>query len=396
MIDNGADLRPSGAVSPRRVVAVLNAGSSSLKYELLAREGDPVAQGIVDRIGEPGSCRDHTAAVERALADLDARAPGWRSHLIAVGHRVVHGGPNLWQPTLVDDATLTEIERWTPLAPLHTPIALSTIRTALRLLPTIAHVAVFDTGFHHDLPPVARTYALPLDLVEQWAIRRYGFHGISCAYLVERLKALDTGSRRAILCHLGAGASLTAVNDGRSVDTSMGFTPLEGLAMATRCGDIDPAIPLYLEERAELSRARVARLLESESGLKGLSGTSDFRIIEQRARAGDSRARFAVDLFAYRIRKYIGAYWAALGGLDALVFAGGIGEHSALLRHAVVTPLESLGLRLDASANADGPAERRISPSSAPVAIWIIPTRESALIARQVFELVAERTGPAS
>ncbi len=395
MIDKDADPRPTGGVLPERIVAVLNAGSSSLKYELLTEGMTPLAQGIVERIGQRDSCPDHATAVQYALTDLDQRVPEWRSHLIAVGHRVVHGGPNLWQPTPVDNAALTEIERWTPLAPLHTPIALSAMRTALHLLPTVLHVAVFDTGFHHELPPVARTYALPPDLCERWAIRRYGFHGISCAYLVQRLNQLEAKSRRAILCHLGAGASITAVRDGCSVDTSMGFTPLEGLVMATRSGDLDPAIPLYLQEQAGLSRARVASLLESESGLQGLVGASDFRTIEQRARAGDQRARLAVDIFAYRIRKYLGAYWAILGGLDALVFAGGIGEHSAFLRHAVVAPLESLGLQLDASANAAGPAERRISPSAAPVAIWVIPTRESAFIARQVFDLVAARSGPA-
>lgn len=385
MNQDGTGLRPAKPAEAERVVAVLNAGSSSLKYEVITADGKTIAEGIVERIGQPDSCPDHAVAVERALAELEARVPELRSGLVAVGHRVVHGGPNLYQPTAIDTSVLAEIERWAPLAPLHTPIALTSIRMARLLLPGVAHVAVFDTGFHHDLPPVARTYALPWALTERWAIRRYGFHGISCAYLIERLEALDAGRRRVIVCHLGAGASVTAVSEGRSVDTSMGFTPLEGLVMATRSGDLDPAIPLYLQEHVGLTGAQVAHVLESESGFQGLGGASDFRTIEQRAAAGDSRARLAVDVFAYRVRKYVGAYWAVLGGLDALVFAGGIGEHSASLRQLVVGPLEALGLRLDASANTVGSPERRISPPDAPVAVWVIPTRESAMIARQAF-----------
>jgi acetate kinase len=371
------------------LVAVLNAGSSTLKYELLAPDEAVVAQGTVERIGTSGEAPDHTAAVGRAFADLEASLRGWTEQVAVVGHRVVHGGPNLWRPTPIDDAALAELERCTPLAPLHNPPALAVIRAARAALPGVPHVAVFDTGFHHDLPAVARTYALPIDLAERFAIRRYGFHGVSCEFLTRRLAELDPGRRRVALCHLGAGSSVTATLDGRSVDTSMGFTPLEGLVMATRSGDLDPAIPLVLQERG-IPRGEVDRLLERESGLKGLSGTSgDFREVEAGMARGDARARLAFEVFAYRVRKYLGAYAAALGGLDTIVFAAGIGEHSAALRAAVVGPLAWLGPRIDPALNRDGPAERRISPPEAPTSVWIIPTDESRAIARAVRAIVA-------
>ena len=373
-----------------RLVAVLNAGSSSLKYELFTPSGESVTAGNVERIGQADGCPDHDVAVQRAIADLTARLPDWRERVVAVGHRVVHGGPNLYQPTLVDNAVIAELERNLSLAPLHNRPALDAIRSARRLLNHVPHVVVFDTGFHHDLPLVARTYAIPTDLAERWAIRRYGAHGISCEYLAERLAQLEPGRPRAILCHLGAGASLTAIAGGHSVDTSMGFTPLEGLVMATRSGDLDPSIVLYLQREAGVSAAELSDLLEHESGLKGLSGVSgDFRAVEGAAAAGDSAARRALDVFSYRIRKYLGAYWAALAGLDAIVFAGGIGENSAALRAAVLDPLGALGLELDPIANAVGPAERRISRPDSAIAIWIIPTREALVIARHAIEFAA-------
>ncbi len=379
------------------LVAVLNAGSSSLKYDLLTSTGVGVAGGTLEPIDPAAAYSDHAAAVDRALARLTQEVPDWRRRVVAVGHRVVHGGPNLWRPTRIDDALLAELARCVPLAPLHLPAALQAIRSARRFVGEVPHVAVFDTGFHRDLPAVARTYAIPSDLAERWAIRRYGFHGISCEYLLGRLGELEPGRRRAILLHLGAGASVTAVQDGRSVDTSMGFTPLEGLAMLTRCGDLDPAVPLYLQERGGMDRAAVAALLERESGLKGLSGTSgDFREIVAGRAAGEERAVLAFDLFAYRIRKYVGAYWAILGGLDALVFAGGIGERSPELRAAVVEPLAALGLRLDPATNAAGPAERRISPAEAPIAVWIIPTDEARTIARHALAFVTGAAGAAA
>lgn len=375
-----APVRDSGG--DRSVVAVLNAGSSSLKYELVAAGGEVLAAGLVERVGA-GGCSNHQEATAQAFDDLSARVPDWQERTVAVGHRLVHGGATLWQPTRIDGRVLSELEAEIPLAPLHTPAALQVIRAALQILGGVPHIAVFDTGFHHDLPAVARTYALPPEVRERFAIRRYGFHGISVEYVTERLARLAPGSRRAIVCHLGAGASITAVCDGKSRDTSMGFTPLEGLPMATRSGDLDPSIPLFLQSQGGWSTAEVSHLLEHDAGLKGVGGGSgDFREIEARAGQGDERARLAFDLFAYRIRKYVGAYWAALEGLDALVFTAGIGEHSATLRAAVVEPLGALGLNLDPRANAAGAAERRISPPEAQIGIWVIPTDESAVIAR--------------
>jgi acetate kinase len=380
---------PPAGIS-NRLVAVLNAGSSSLKYELFTPTAESVAVGNVERIGQPDGCPDYDVAVGLALADLTARRSDWRDRVVAVGHRVVHGGPNLYRPTLVDESVLAELERGSTLAPLHNPPALHAMRAARRLLSHVPHVAVFDTGFHRYLPPVARTYAIPTDLATRWAIRRYGAHGISCEYLAERLAVLDPHCHRAVLGHLGAGSSLTAIRDGRSVDTSMGLTPLEGLVMATRSGDLDPAIVLYLQEQAGLSAREVALILERESGLKGLSGTTgDFRAVQERVAAGDASAILAFDLFAYRIRKYVGAYWAALTGLDAIVFAGGIGENSPTLRAAVVDPLSALGLELDPKANVAGAPERRISRPDAPVSIWVIPTRETLVIARHALAFAA-------
>jgi acetate kinase len=380
----------SGANRSDRIVAVLNAGSSSLKYELFTPTGASVAVGNIERVGQPDGCSDHDVAVQRAIADLTARFPDWRDRVVAVGHRVVHGGPTLYQPTLVDDSVIADLERHLSLAPLHNRPALHAIRAARRLLSHVPHVVVFDTDFHHNLPPVARTYAIPTDLAERWAIRRYGAHGISCEYLAERLVELDPGRHRAVLCHLGAGASLTAIQEGRSVDTTMGFTPLEGLVMATRSGDLDPAIVLYLQRQAGLTAAELSNILEHESGLKGLSGSSgDFQAVEASAAAGDAAARLALDVFAYRVRKYLGAYWATLSGLDAIVFAGGIGENSSALRAAVLDPLRTLGVELDPTANETGPAERRISRPDSPVSIWIIPTRETLVIARHALTFAA-------
>ena len=373
----------SAAPAAERLAAVLNAGSSSLKYELFTVAGGSVAAGNVERIGQSDGCANHDVAVERALADFTTRIPTWRERVVAVGHRVVHGGSTLFQPTRVDASVLAELERSVPLAPLHLPPALHVIRAAQRLLDHVPHVLVFDTGFHRDLPAVARTYAIPTEVAERWAIRRYGAHGISYEYLIGRLAEVDGGRRRVILCHLGAGSSITAVLEGHAIDTSMGFTPLEGLVMATRSGDLDPAIVLYLQEEAGLSTSDVSSMLETRSGLKGLTGTSgDFREVEKQAAAGDERSRLALDLFAYRIRKYLGAYWAILGGLDAVVFAGGIGENSASLRAAVLTPLAAMGIEIDPILNESGLPERKINRSTAPVAAWVIPTRESLTIAR--------------
>ena len=390
------------------LLLVLNAGSSSLKYELFDAPERAVVQGTVGRIGAAASyhevrvgdgpsqrserpCPDHEAALRWILDALHNAVAGTRpSSLTGVGHRVVHGGPEFWAPVRVDDRVINTLARHEDLAPLHNGPALAIIRAARALLPDVPHVAVYDTAFHHDLPPVARTYALPADLAQRWAVRRYGFHGISCEYLVGRVAELRIApARRTILCHLGAGASVTAVLDGRSRDTSMGFTPLEGLVMATRGGDLDPGLLLYLQRHAGLTVDALDRLLEHDSGLRGLGGhTGDYAELEQLARSGDQQASFALDVFAYRVRKYLGAFWATLGGVDLVVFAGGIGEHSADARERIIAPLAEVGWQIDPAANATGAPERPISPLGAQPALWVIPTRETLLIARQVRALV--------
>jgi acetate kinase len=308
----------------------------------------------------------------------------------AVGHRVVHGGRHFWQPTLINEEVIAGLGELVELAPLHNGPSLLVIRAAQALLPSTPQVAVFDTGFHHELPMVAQIYALPVDVSERWAIRRYGFHGISCQYLVRRVAELDIQpARRLLLCHLGSGASVTAVLDGHSQDTSMGFTPLEGLTMATRSGDLDPGVLMYLERHAGLNVGALEHLLEHDSGLKGVSGrTGDYAALEAATGDGDKQAALAVQVFAYRVRKYLGAYWAVLGGVDAIVFAGGIGENSAAARAAIMDPLAELGWHLDSEANESGRPERRISSSGARPEIWVIPTRETLEIARELRVLV--------
>jgi acetate kinase len=373
-------------------VLVFNAGSSTLKYELFGSDDRTLLRGQVSRIGSDKAthsvgdreqavdCPDHAAAVRLVLADLG----GDIGDVGAVGHRVVHGGPDLWQPTTVDDKVLAALADLIELAPLHNGGSTAAIQAARETMPNVPQVAVFDTGFHHDLPDVARLYALPRDVAERHRIRRYGFHGISCQYLVGRVVELGIApAARLAICHLGAGASVTAVRDGRSVDTSMGFTPLEGLVMATRAGDLDASLPLYLERNARMSADEIGDLFERESGLLGLSGRSgDYAELERLAGQGDADARLALDLFAYRVRKYLGAYWAALGGIDVVVFSGGIGEHSAGARAAILESMSDVGWRLDPAANADGPSERRISPPGAQPQLWVIPTREEIAIAR--------------
>jgi acetate kinase len=387
---------------------VFNAGSSSLKYELLDTSERTVLRGEISGLGSDQTTHklvigqsearttarsypDQAAAVRQALSDVeDVLGEAWQRRVSAVGHRVVHGGRHFWQPTLINEEVIAGLGELVELAPLHNGPSLLVIRAAQALLPSTPQVAVFDTGFHHELPTVAQIYALPVDVSERWAIRRYGFHGISCQYLVRRVAELDIQpARRLLLCHLGSGASVTAVLDGHSQDTSMGFTPLEGLTMATRSGDLDPGVLMYLERHAGLNVGALEHLLEHDSGLKGVSGrTGDYAALEAATGDGDKQAALAVQVFAYRVRKYLGAYWAVLGGVDAIVFAGGIGENSAAARAAIMDPLAELGWHLDSEANESGRPERRISSSGARPEIWVIPTRETLEIARELRVLV--------
>jgi len=386
---------------PAARVLVLNCGSSSLKYRLLAMPeadagegadagessggGEVLAQGLVERV------TDHAAALDDVLRRLADDGPGLDG-LLAVGHRVVHGGERFSAPTVVDDDVLRAVDDLAGLAPLHNPACATGIRAARERLPQVPHVAVFDTAFHRGLPARARTYAVPADWREKLGVRRYGFHGTSHAYVSRRAAALlgrPLEDVATIVLHLGNGASACAVDGGRSVDTSMGMTPLAGLVMGTRSGDVDPALPEYLHRVAGLSNAEVDERLNHGSGLKGLSGVSDVREVTERAEAGDAAAQLALDVYCYRIRCYVGAYYAALGRLDAIAFTAGVGENSALVRARSLAGLERLGITVDPDRNAaPGRGERIISPDGPPVAVLVVPTDEEREIARQAAEVV--------
>jgi acetate kinase len=365
------------------MILVLNSGSSSLKYRLFdgARS---TAAGIVERIGEPGSeVADHAAALDRVATDLGlATLP-----LDAVGHRVVLGGTRFRAPAVVDANVIAAIRDLAPLAPLHNPANLAGIEVARRLRPDVPHVAVFDTAFHATLPAAAYTYALDRAVADRYGIRRYGFHGTSCAYVSRRAAALlrrPLAAVNQIVLHLGNGASATAVAGGRSVDTSMGLTPLEGLVMGTRTGDIDPAVAFLLGREAGKTLPEIDDLYQHRGGLLGLCGDNDMRAVVERASAGDDDARLALDVYCHRLRRYVGAFHAVLGRLDALVFTAGVGEHSAEVRARGLAGLAPLGIEVDADRNRAGTGERVISPEGARVAVCVVPTDEERAIAEEV------------
>ena len=368
-------------------VFVLNAGSSSLKYQLVdPGTGEVHRAGTVERIGADGGPSDHEEAVRSALQDLEgAPAPD------ACGHRVVHGGARFDSATLVTDEVERAIDDLAALAPLHNPANLQGIRAAAAVL-DVPQVAVFDTAFHRTIPAAAATYAIPADTAQRYGVQRYGFHGTSHRYVSRAaadLLGVPLESSRLIVLHLGNGASACAVDGGRSVDTSMGMTPLEGLVMGTRSGDLDPAALFHLHRQAGLGFDELETMLNRDSGLKGLTGASDMRDVESAAADGDEAAALALEVVHHRIRSYVGAYLAVLGGLDALVFTAGIGEHDALLRAGVVEPLAHLGLVLDPERNdAPGDGARRISADGSPAAVLVVPTNEELEIARQTAALL--------
>lgn len=396
------------------VVLVLNAGSSSLKYSLVdALSGTTHASGLAERIGNPDSApgilthtgpdgvrhreelrlTTHEEAFAAALAAFDEHGPDLASmSLTAVGHRVVHGGARFSAPALVDDRLLDAVRDLIPLAPLHNPANLEGMVAARALFDQVPHVAVFDTAFHQTLPPHAYTYAVPASWREEHRVRRYGFHGTSHRFVSEAAAAFlgkapeDTNS---IVLHLGNGASATAVAGGRSVDTSMGLTPLEGLVMGTRSGDIDPAMHAHLHRQVGWSLEEIDTALNRDSGLKALVGHSDFRELEALLADGDEQARLAMDVYCHRLRKYVGAYYAILGRVDCVAFTAGIGERSPLLRAESMAGLERLGISVDPALNeqpVDGPT--RISPDGAEVAVLVVPTNEEWQIARETYALV--------
>ncbi|GMA94635.1 acetate kinase [Pseudolysinimonas kribbensis] len=316
-----------------------------------------------------------------------AYSPNWGPRIDAVGHRVVHGGDRFRAATIIDDAVEQAIEELSPLAPLHNPAALAGIRAARRALPDVPHVAVFDTAFHHTLPPAAFTYAIDAELAAAHHIRRYGFHGTSYRIVGERAAQLlerPLADLRMVVLHLGNGASVAAVSGGRSVDTSMGLTPLEGLVMGTRSGDIDPAVLIYLARNAGMTTDELDDLLNRRSGLLGLAGRADMRELVDAAESGDPAARLALDVYLHRIRHYIGAYAAEMGGLDAVVFTAGVGENSAVVRAGSVAGLEFLGIRLDAAANqSPSRAPRSVAAAGSRVEVLVVPTDEERQIARE-------------
>jgi acetate kinase len=378
-------------VTGRRVL-VVNSGSSSVKHQLLDLDAAAVlAHGIVEHIGEPGGPADHEAAllvVVDGLRDLLAEQP-----LAAVGHRVVHGGERFRAPALVDDDVVEAIRALVPLAPLHNPANLLGIEVARRVVPGVPHVAVFDTAFHVTLPRAAYLYAVPYEMYTLHGIRRYGFHGTSHAYVAARAAALldrPLAELDLVTLHLGNGASACAVSKGRSVDTSMGFGPLEGLVMGTRAGDVDATVVLYVARAFGLSVDEVETLLNRESGLKGLAGVNDQREVDRLAAEGDDRAKAALEVATYRIKKYVGAYLAALGRLDAVVFTAGIGEHDPLVRAMALAGLEGLGIVVDPARNhAPAGEARAIHADDSRVAVLVVPTDEELAIAEQALACVS-------
>jgi acetate kinase len=372
-------------------VLVVNSGSSSLKYQLVdPADGSWSAKGLIERIGEP-EMPDHASALAHMLRVLSEQGSGLRD-LVAVGHRVVHGGSEYSNPVVVDAEVEATIESLIPLAPLHNPSSLLGIRELRRLLPRVPHVAVFDTAFHSTMPPEARTYALPRDLAAVTQVRRYGFHGTSYRYVTRRAAeylGMAVPDVNLVICHLGNGASMAAIRGGCSVDTTMGLTPLQGLVMGTRSGDLDPAVVFHLVRVGGLTLDEVDTVLNVESGLRGLAGSSDMREVRASASRGDVNARLALDVYAYRIRGYVGAYLAAVPGVHALVFTAGIGEHDAALRREVCDPLSHLGLRLDDALNdSDSLGTRAIDDRTGPMRILVVPTNEEAEIARQAVEAI--------
>ncbi len=394
-------------------VLVINCGSSSLKYQVFDMTTETVlAKGIVERIGIDGSflkyrrgdednitieaeIPNHEVAIKLVFDALTHEAYGvLRSmdEIAAVGHRVVHAGEKYASSVVIDDDVMAALRECIDLAPLHNPPNIMGIEVAQKLMPNVKHVGVFDTAFHQTMPDYAYMYALPYEYYEKHKVRRYGFHGTSHKYVSQRAAAMlgrPIEELKIITCHLGNGASVTAVKGGKSVDTSMGFTPLEGLIMGTRSGDLDPAVVTFLQEKEGFSSEQVNNLLNKKSGVLGISGvSSDFRSLEEASDAGNERAALAMEMFAYRVRKYIGAYAAAMGGVDAIVFTAGLGENSALMREKICAGLEFLGVKIDAEKNNVRGREVDFSAADAKVRTLLVPTNEELMIARDTLALV--------
>ena len=394
-------------------VLVINAGSSSLKYQLLDTANQEVlAKGLCERIGIDGkftykapgkntidavdvAMPTHSEAIQavlNALVDADNGVIASMSEIEAVGHRVVHGGETFACSVKIDDKVMAALEECIPLAPLHNPANITGIKACQDCMPGVPMVAVFDTAFHQTMPPVAYTYALPYEYYENDKVRRYGFHGTSHKYVAQRAAAMlgkDASELKLISCHLGNGSSVTAIDGGKSVDTSMGFTPLAGLPMGTRSGDLDAGILEYLMGKYNMDIKEMVSILNKKSGVQGVSGvSSDFRDLENAHKAGNERAGLAVDIFNYGVKKLIGAYAAAMGGVDAIIFTAGVGENSANQRMAIASGLEFMGVKMDAEANNVRGKEAVISAADSKVKVLLIPTNEELMIALDTAALV--------
>ena len=389
------------------IVFVVNCGSSSLKYQLIDMTKESVmAKGLIERIGMDGSVLKHTPGSEEAV-EINTEIPDHKvaiqlvidaltnenhgvikkmSEINAVGHRVVHGGERFTDSMLINSDVIAGIEACCEIAPLHNPPNLHGIHACMELMPEVPQVAVFDTAFHQTMPKTAFLYGLPYEMYVKYGLRRYGFHGTSHRYVAQRAAEMmgeHMSDLRIITCHLGNGASLTAIKYGKSVDTSMGYTPLEGLIMGTRSGEIDPAIIPFLMEKENMDAQQIDNFLNRRSGILGISGlSSDFRDLEQAANNGDERSQLAIDIFAYKVRKYIGGYVAAMGGVDAIVFTAGLGENSPFMREKICNGLEFLGTRIDPELNKIRGKAREISVKRARTKIFVVPTNEELVIAR--------------
>ena len=395
-------------------VLVINCGSSSLKYQLIdSRSEEVLAAGLCERIGIDGRMThtpssgntvvkndplpDHGAAIQAVLSALTDKAHGVISSLGeigAVGHRLVHGGEKFAASVIINDEVIAEVEACNDLAPLHNPANLIGVRACRQIMPDVPMVGVFDTAFHQTMPPKAYLYGIPHQYYQEHKVRRYGFHGTSHNYVSQRvhhLAELDPDNSRVIVCHLGNGASVTAVKNGKSVDTSMGLTPLEGLIMGTRSGDLDPGVIEYIAKKEHLTLEEVLKVLNKESGVLGLSGvSSDFRDLAEAMEQGNEQAAVAVEAFCYRVAKHIGAYTAALNGVDAIVFTAGIGENAAHIRSMICDYLGFLGITIDEEKNAVRGKETEISTPDSKVSVFVIPTNEELAIARETAALLGE------
>lgn len=389
-------------------IFVLNCGSSSIKYQLIDSEAKKVtAKGLLERIGTEGSflkhysvydyaieikrpVANHTEGIQMVLDALVHKDYGVikdLSEITAFGHRVVHGGEKFHESVLINEQVIEDIKKCIPMAPLHNPANLAGIKACMTLMPNAPHVAVFDTAFHQTIPAKAYLYGLPYELYIKYGLRKYGFHGISHQYVsgtAAKYLGKELAELRLVTCHLGNGASVAAVKHGKSIDTSMGFTPLEGLVMGTRCGEVDPAIIPFIMDKEDMTGKQVYQYLNNKSGVLGISGlSSDFRDLEKASGNGDERASLAMDIFAYRVSKYIGAYAVAMGGLDAVIFTAGLGENSPVIREKICENLGFMGASLDKEKNAVRDGIREISKDGCPVKLLVIPTNEELVIAEE-------------